>query len=82
MTKEDPMIVCSCAVVSDRRLSAEIVAGARSVEELASRTGAGAHCGSCRCDLVALLTAPPLNTAFDVPGPRPVDTRASVEATA
>lgn len=74
------MIVCSCAVVSDRRLEAEIAAGARSVDDLVSRTGAGAHCGSCRCDLAALLGVPAMKPAFDVTDPRHADTRERVEA--
>lgn len=74
------MIVCSCAVVSDRRLNAEIEAGARSVEELAVRTGAGAHCGSCRCDLAVLLAGRSPTPAFDVPLGRTTDTAERVEA--
>jgi nitrite reductase (NADH) large subunit len=40
--------VCSCKRVSRGQLSAEIRAGARDVESLGCRTGAGTVCGSCR----------------------------------
>jgi bacterioferritin-associated ferredoxin len=42
------VIVCHCEVVSDRRIRREVEAGALSVDEVADRCGAGAHCGSCR----------------------------------
>lgn len=51
------MIVCHCQVVSDRRIRAEVDAGATSVDEIAQRCGAGARCGSCRPTIDALLAA-------------------------
>lgn len=49
------MIVCHCQVVSDRRIRAEIEAGAVTVDEIAERCGAGARCGSCRPTISVLL---------------------------
>ncbi|HET6953131.1 MAG TPA: (2Fe-2S)-binding protein [Acidimicrobiales bacterium] len=51
------MIVCHCQVVNDRRISHEIVGGARTVDDVADRCGAGARCGSCRPTIGALLAA-------------------------
>ena len=42
------MIVCHCAVVSDRRIRREVDAGALSVDEVVDACGAGARCGACR----------------------------------
>lgn len=41
------MILCHCAVVSDRDVHACVEAGAASVREVLARTGAGSHCGGC-----------------------------------
>ncbi len=49
------MILCHCEVVTDRRIRAEIEAGAFTVEEIAGRCGAGARCGSCRPTISVLL---------------------------
>ena len=49
------MIVCHCQVVGDRRIRAEIEAGAVTVDEIAERCGAGARCGSCRPTISVLL---------------------------
>ena len=49
------MIVCHCQVVSDRRIRAEIEAGAVTVDEIAERCGAGGCCGSCRPTISVLL---------------------------
>ncbi len=49
------MILCSCYAVSERTLRSEIAAGARSIDDLGCRTGAGTECGSCRCELYELL---------------------------
>jgi bacterioferritin-associated ferredoxin len=42
------MVLCICKAVTDRELDAVIHAGARSVAEVESRTGAGTDCGCCR----------------------------------
>ena len=41
------MIVCQCAVVSDRDVSAAYAAGARTLAQACMSTGAGRDCGSC-----------------------------------
>jgi bacterioferritin-associated ferredoxin len=41
------MILCHCAVVSDRDVRACVADGAGSVGEVLRRTGAAAHCGGC-----------------------------------
>jgi bacterioferritin-associated ferredoxin len=41
------VILCHCAVVSDRDVHACVEAGAASVVEVLRRTGAGSHCGGC-----------------------------------
>jgi len=49
------VIVCHCQVVGDRRIRAEIEAGAVTVDEISERCGAGARCGSCRPTISVLL---------------------------
>jgi len=51
------MIVCVCHPTSDRDLDAVIDDGARSVEEIGRRCGAGTGCGSCLGDLRDRLVA-------------------------
>jgi bacterioferritin-associated ferredoxin len=41
------VILCHCAVVSDRDVRACVDGGAQSVPEVLQRTGAGSHCGGC-----------------------------------
>ena len=41
------MIVCHCAVVTSADIVAALEAGARSVSEVCSRTGAAQNCGTC-----------------------------------
>ncbi|HEV7187144.1 MAG TPA: (2Fe-2S)-binding protein [Blastococcus sp.] len=41
------MYVCHCAVVSDSDVLETIANGARSVADVARRTGAGRTCGGC-----------------------------------
>ena len=41
------MFVCSCQAVTDRTIRATITAGARTIEDVADRCGAGARCGGC-----------------------------------
>ena len=41
------MIVCQCAVVSDRDVTAAASAGARTLAQACMATGAGRDCGSC-----------------------------------
>jgi bacterioferritin-associated ferredoxin len=49
------MIVCHCEVVSDRRIRAEVEAGARTIDEIGEGCGAGTRCGSCRPTIGVLL---------------------------
>jgi bacterioferritin-associated ferredoxin len=57
------VVVCQCAVVSDRVVRAEIQAGALSADELAERCGAGARCGGCLETVERLLAECKTRTA-------------------
>lgn len=50
-----PVFVCSCQAVTDRTIRAAIASGARSIEDIAARCGAGARCGGCWPALAELL---------------------------
>lgn len=50
------MIVCHCRAVNERAVERAIDAGARSVEEVGARCGAGTHCGGCHPELERLLS--------------------------
>ena len=52
---DDPRI-CYCMKVHRAELEAAIAAGARSVADLQDRTCAGTGCGTCRSELMGLLT--------------------------
>jgi len=45
------VLVCICHPTSDRELDAVIDDGARTVQEIGQRCGAGTGCGSCLEDL-------------------------------
>lgn len=49
------MYVCSCEAVTDRTIKAAIASGARTIEDIAARCGAGARCGGCWPVLAELL---------------------------
>ena len=49
------MIVCHCAVVSDRDVTAAIEDGARSVASICRATSAARDCGGCIFTVKALL---------------------------
>lgn len=49
------MIVCLCAGVNDRELRELAREGCDTPRAVAARTGAGADCGACACDLRRLL---------------------------
>lgn len=51
------MIVCMCHPTSDRDVDAIIDDGARSVEEIGRRCGAGTGCGACLDELRERLVA-------------------------
>ncbi len=52
-----PMIVCLCHPTSDRDVDAIIDDGARTVEEISRRCGAGTGCGACLGELHERLQA-------------------------
>jgi bacterioferritin-associated ferredoxin len=56
------MIVCTCHPTSDRDVDAMIDDGARTLEEIARKCGAGTGCGSCRDELRDRLVARGANT--------------------
>jgi len=45
------MIVCLCFPASDRDIDAVIDDGARTVEEIGRKCGAGTGCGACKSEL-------------------------------
>jgi NAD(P)H-nitrite reductase large subunit len=49
------MIVCQCAVVSDRELVAAVAAGARTTGAACRATSAGRSCGACLPTVQALV---------------------------
>ena len=49
------VMVCHCEAVNDVAIRAEIADGALDPETLASRCGAGAHCGGCLTVVEQLL---------------------------
>ena len=49
------MFVCSFRAVTDRTVRAAIASGARSIEDVAARCGAGGRCGGCWPALAELL---------------------------
>ena len=49
------MIVCLCEALSERNLRRAVRDGACSRFELSQATGAGRHCGNCRCDLKQIV---------------------------
>ena len=49
------MIVCHCAVVTDRDVRDAWTAGARSLGQACRATGAGTDCGTCVFSLKRLL---------------------------
>jgi bacterioferritin-associated ferredoxin len=51
------VIVCLCHPTSDRDVDAVIDDGARTVEEIGRRCGAGTGCGTCREELRDRLAA-------------------------
>lgn len=49
------MIICSCAGLSDAVVRRVIAEGARTVEEVRDRCGAGRSCGVCRGAIDVLI---------------------------
>jgi bacterioferritin-associated ferredoxin len=48
------MFVCHCRALTDREIGEEIAAGARDLDEIGRRCGAGVTCGGC-CPLLEEL---------------------------
>lgn len=54
--REDPALyACICAAVPKTQVEATILAGARTVDEISDRCGAGTGCGTCVHRLAKLL---------------------------
>jgi bacterioferritin-associated ferredoxin len=51
------MFVCHCRALTDREIGEEIAAGARDLDEIGRRCGAGVTCGGCCPLLQELLDA-------------------------
>ena len=50
------MIICQCAVVSDRSVTEAVAAGASSLAQVCHATRAGRDCGSCVFAVRRVLT--------------------------
>jgi bacterioferritin-associated ferredoxin len=62
------MFVCHCQALTDREIGEEIAAGARDLDEIGRRCGAGVTCGGCCPLLQELLDA----AANKLAGERPM----------
>ncbi len=51
------MYVCLCKAVSNRTIRRCVSEGARTVDEVGRRCGAGTVCGTCRPDIEAIVEA-------------------------
>jgi bacterioferritin-associated ferredoxin len=51
-----PVIICQCAVVSDRLVTQAIAAGARSLAQVCRATDAGRDCGACVFNVKRVIT--------------------------
>ena len=49
------MFVCLCSAVTDRQVECAVADGAADLDSLATHTGAGACCGSCRPLLLEII---------------------------
>ena len=49
------MYVCLCKGISNRSIRRLVEEGARSVDEIGARCGAGTSCGTCRLDIEGML---------------------------
>ena len=50
------VIICQCAVVSDRLVTQAIAAGARSLAQVCTATNAGRDCGACVFNVKRVIT--------------------------
>jgi NAD(P)H-nitrite reductase large subunit len=54
------VLICHCFAVNDQRLREAVADGARTVDDVVARCGAGGRCGGCRplvADLLASVAA-------------------------
>jgi bacterioferritin-associated ferredoxin len=56
ISKESPMIICSCRAVNDDKLNTILENGASTVREVVAQFG-GVDCGSCCKDIAKRLKA-------------------------
>ena len=49
------MLVCHCFAVNDRLVREAVADGARTVDDIVARCGAGGRCGGCRPMVAELL---------------------------
>ena len=50
------MIICQCAVVSDRLVTEAVASGARSLAQVCRATDAGRDCGACVFNVKRVIT--------------------------
>ena len=50
------MIICQCAVVSDRVVTEAVASGARSLAQVCRATDAGRDCGACVFNVKRVIT--------------------------
>ena len=50
------MIICQCAVVSDRLVTEAVASGARSLAQVCRATDAGKDCGACVFNIKRVIT--------------------------
>ena len=53
------MIICQCAVVSDRLVAEVVASGARSLAQVCHATEAGRDCGACVFNVKRIITEHP-----------------------
>lgn len=59
------MLVCLCRRVSDRAVRSAIKDGARDVESISQKCGAGSRCGGCWPALEELITSVTLGASYE-----------------
>ena len=50
------MFICLCRAISQKKLLTVIQEGAKTVEDVTARCGAGGDCGSCKMQIASMLT--------------------------
>lgn len=63
------MIVCNCAVVGDKQVTAAAAAGATTLSQVCASTGAGRDCGACVFSVRRLLCETVGETGHADPSP-------------